>query len=134
MRFVTWNVNGLRAAVRKGFKDFLADVDADVFAVQETKMQQDQQTFELPGYHAYWNDAERKGYSGTLVLTKVAPLHVTYGIDGEGYNDEGRVITLEYEDFFFVNAYVPNSKSKLARLADRMNFEDDMRGYLSRLR
>ncbi len=133
MKFVSWNVNGLRAAIRKGFNAILSDIDADLFAVQETKMQKHQKEFGLPGYHEYWNDAERKGYSGTLILAKKQPVDVIYGIGGEGYNAEGRVITLEYEGFFFVNAYVPNSKAKLARLDDRMNFENEMRMYLQKL-
>ncbi len=133
MKFVSWNVNGLRAVIRKGFNKILSDIDADLFAVQETKMQKHQKEFDLPGYYEYWNDAERKGYSGTLILAKEQPINVIYGIDWEGYNDEGRVITLEYEDFFFVNAYVPNSKAKLARLDDRMNFENEMRVYLKKL-
>jgi len=133
MKFVSWNVNGLRAVIRKGFNKILSDTDADLFALQETKMQKHQKEFDLPGYHEYWNDAERKGYSGTLILAKEQPINVIYGINGEGYNDEGRVITLEYEDFFFVNVYVPNSKAKLARLDDRMNFENEMRIYLQKL-
>ncbi|MDA3932634.1 MAG: exodeoxyribonuclease III [Tenericutes bacterium] len=133
MKLATWNVNGLRAARRKGFDDFFQDVNADIFAIQETKMQEDQKEFEFEGYHEYWNDADKKGYSGTLIYTKEKPLNITYGIDGDGYNDEGRIIALEYEKFFFVNVYVPNARPELARLDYRMSFEDRFRGYLSRL-
>ena len=130
MKFVTWNVNGLRAAMKKGFAEFFNEMDADIFAIQETKMQEEQKEFEFTGYHEYWNSALKKGYSGTLIYTKKEPLSVTYGIDMDIHNDEGRVITLEFEDFYFVNVYVPNSKPELLRLDYRMDFEDDFRKYL----
>lgn len=133
MKFITWNVNGLRAARKKGFDDFFYSTNADIFAIQETKMQEEQKEFDFEGYHEYWNCADKKGYSGTLVYTKKEPMNVTYGIDGDMYNDEGRIITLEYENFFFVNTYVPNAQPELARLDYRMNFEDNFRDYLSRL-
>ncbi|MDD4212547.1 MAG: exodeoxyribonuclease III [Bacilli bacterium] len=132
MKFVSWNVNGLRACITKGFGDYFNAVNADVFAIQETKMQEEQKTFHFPGYHEYWSSAIKKGYSGTLIYTKETPLKVTYGIDGK-YNDEGRIITLEYPTYYFVNTYVPNSQDELARLDYRMIFEDDMRMYLSHL-
>lgn len=134
MKFVTWNVNGLRAARKKGFDDFFHSVEADIFAVQETKMQEEQKEFDFPGYHEYWNCADKKGYSGTLIYTKKEPLTVSFGIDGEGYNDEGRIITLEYANFFFVNVYVPNAQPELARLDYRMSFEDNFRSYLNDLK
>jgi exodeoxyribonuclease-3 len=133
MKFVTWNVNGLRAARKKGFDDFFHQVDADIFAIQETKMQEDQKEFDFNGYHEYWNSAEKKGYSGTLIYTKKEPMKIVYGIDGLGYNDEGRIITLEYDNFYFVNTYVPNAQPELARLDYRMEFEDKFRDYLTRL-
>ncbi len=133
MRFVTWNVNGLRAARKKGFDVFFQDVLADIFAIQETKMKEDQKDFLFPHYHEYWNCADKAGYSGTLIYTLEEPLNVTYGINGELYNDEGRVITLEFEKFFFVNAYVPNSKEDLSRIPYRQVFEDNMRHYLVEL-
>src|SRR5690554_3987275 len=124
MKIVTWNVNGLRAAMKKGFKDFFDEMDADIFAIQETKMQEDQKDFDFPGYYEYWSNAIKKGYSGTLIYTKKQPLNVTLGIDNK-YSDEGRIITLEYEKFYFVNVYVPNSQRGLMRLDFRMEFEDD---------
>jgi len=130
---VSWNVNGLRAAMGKGFKDFFENVDADLFAVQETKMQEYQKDFRFDGYHEYWNSAVKKGYSGTLVYARTEPSSVVYGIDGVGYNDEGRIITLEYPGFYFVNVYVPNSQEGLTRLDYRMVFEDNFRDYLKRL-
>lgn len=133
MKFVTWNVNGLRAATKKGFLDFFKDVNADVFAIQETKMQEYQKEFELDNYFEFWNCADKKGYSGTLIYTRIKPLNVIYGIDGDLYNDEGRIITLEYDNFFFVNVYVPNSKPELARIEYRQVFEDNFRNYLSKL-
>jgi exodeoxyribonuclease-3 len=133
MKLVTWNVNGLRAATKKGFIDFFNEINADIFAIQETKMQEDQKEFTLPEYYEYWNCADKKGYSGTLIYTKEKPLSVVYGIDGELYNDEGRIITLEYTNFYFVNVYVPNAQPELARLEYRMKYEDEMRDYLSRL-
>lgn len=120
MKFISWNVNGLRAAMKKGFTDFFNKSDADIFAIQETKMQEDQKDFSFPGYYEYWSSAEKKGYSGTLIYTKYKPINVFYGIDGDKYNDEGRIITLEYDSFFFVNTYVPNSQRELTRLDYRM--------------
>jgi exodeoxyribonuclease-3 len=133
MKFVSWNVNGLRACMNKGFSEFFYKMDADIFAIQETKMQEDQKEFSFPGYYEYWNSADKKGYSGTLIYSKTEPLSVIYGIDGEGYNDEGRIITLEYDSFFFVTTYSPNTKRDLLRLDYRMIFENDFRHYLSRL-
>ncbi|MCK4551685.1 MAG: exodeoxyribonuclease III [Tenericutes bacterium] len=133
MKFITWNVNGLRAATKKGFLDFFGEVDADIFAIQETKMQENQKEFELENYYEYWNCADKKGYSGTLIYTRHEPKNVTLGIDGVLYNDEGRIITLEFDNFYFVNVYVPNSKAELARLVYRMKFEDNLREYLSKL-
>ena len=132
MRCVSWNVNGLRACMKKGFGDFFKAVDADIFAVQETKMQEAQKDFAFDGYHEYWNSADKAGYSGTLIYSKREPLSVTYGLHGE-YNDEGRAITLEYEDFYFVTVYSPNSKEELARLDYRMQYEDTLRAYLVEL-
>lgn len=127
MKIVSWNVNGLRAATTKGFYDFFNEVDADLFGIQETKMQENQvdDNMKKLGNYQYWNSAEKKGYSGTAVFLKNKPLNVTYGSD-----NEGRVITCEYEDFFFVNCYVPNSKRELERLDYRMEWEDQMRNYL----
>lgn len=133
MKFVSWNVNGIRACINKGFNDFFDSVDADIFAVQETKMQEGQADIDKVGYYRYMNSAIKKGYSGTLVYTKKLPLNVNYGLTNGKYNDEGRVITLEYDEFYFVTAYVPNSQEALARLSYRMEFEDDMREYLSSL-
>ncbi len=133
MKMVSWNVNGLRAAMKKGFMETFETFNADFFAVQETKMQQSQKDFSFPGYYEYWNDAEKKGYSGTLVLTRHEPLSVEYGIDGNGYNDEGRLITLEYADFYFVTVYTPNSQRELMRLPYRMTFEERFREYLKKL-
>ncbi|MFW6284846.1 MAG: exodeoxyribonuclease III [Bacillota bacterium] len=132
MKFVSWNTNGLRAARKKGFDEVFAAFDADFFAIQETKMQEDQKDFAFEGYFEYWNSALKKGYSGTLVYTKHEPLDVLYGIDGK-YNDEGRLITLEYASFFFVTVYTPNSQEELKRLSYRMAFEEDFRAYLKRL-
>lgn len=133
MKIVTWNVNGLRAAMNKGFDDFFWNIDADIFAIQETKMQEDQKAFDFPGYYEYWSSAIKKGYSGTLIYTKEKPLSVSYGINGK-YSDEGRIITLEYPNFYFVNVYVPNSQRELLRLDFRMQFEDDFREYLVNLK
>lgn len=129
MKLISWNVNGLRACLGKGFGDFFDREDADIFCIQETKMQEGQADIDRPGYYKFMSSAEKKGYSGTLVYTKKMPLSVTFGVDGK-YNDEGRVITLEFENFYFVCCYVPNSKDGLARLDYRMVFEDDMRNYL----
>lgn len=130
MRFISWNTNGLRACMSKGFLEFFQSIDADFFAVQETKLQPEQINLELPGYHQYWHSAEKKGYSGTAVFTKHEPLNIRYGIGIEEHDHEGRVITLEMADFFFVTVYTPNSKEELARLDYRMKWEDDFREYL----
>ncbi|MBR2650026.1 MAG: exodeoxyribonuclease III [Clostridia bacterium] len=132
MKLISWNVNGFRAVLGKGFADIFSELDADIFALQETKMQAGQADFAPEGYHAYMNYAERKGYSGTAVFTKKEPIAVTYGIGGK-HNDEGRVITLEFESFYFVTAYVPNAQDELRRIGYRMEFEDDMREYLTSL-
>lgn len=134
MKFVSWNVNGIRACINKGFDDFFEMVNADIFAVQETKMQEGQANIDKPGYYRYMNSAIKKGYSGTLIYTKEKPLSVSYGLEDGKYNDEGRVITLEFDKFYFVTAYVPNSQEALARLNYRMEFEDDMRRYLTSLK
>lgn len=133
MKLVSWNVNGLRACVGKGFLDYFKEVDADIFCIQETKLQENQIILELPGYEQYWNYAEKKGYSGTAVFTKIKPISVKYGIGMEEHDQEGRVITLEYQDFYLVNAYIPNSQRELARLDYRMKWEDDFRNYLMEL-
>ncbi|MBR3885343.1 MAG: exodeoxyribonuclease III [Clostridia bacterium] len=132
MKFISWNVNGLRACKQKGFDEFFEGVQADIFAVQESKMQNGQADIDMKDYFMYMSSAEKKGYSGTVVYAKKEPINVFYGID-EKYNDEGRVITLEYEDFYFVNAYVPNAQPELKRIDYREEFEDDMREYLSKL-
>ena len=133
MKFVSWNVNGIRACVQKGFLDFFTEADADIFCIQESKMQEGQLELDLPGYHQYWNYAEKKGYSGTALFTKEEPISVRYGIGIEEHDQEGRVITLEFEDFFFVTVYTPNSQSELKRLDYRMKWEDDFREYLQEL-
>ena len=132
MRFVTWNVNGFRAVLKKGFEDFFKSIDADIFCIQETKMQPDQADFAPEGYHSYFNSAEKKGYSGTAIFTKKEPIAITFGINGE-HTDEGRVITLEYDNIFMVNCYVPNAQDGLARIDYRMKFEDDLRAYFAEL-
>ena len=132
MKLVSWNVNGIRACYTKGFCSFFDLIDADIFAIQETKMQEGQMEVTQAGYYHFMNSAEKKGYSGTLVYSKERPLSVIYGIDGK-YNDEGRVITLEFDKFYFVCCYVPNSQEALKRLEYRMVFEDDMRNYLVKL-
>lgn len=129
----TWNVNGLRAALGKGFLEFFREADADLFALQETKMEQGQAEIDLPDYEEFWNSAAKKGYSGTAVFARRKPLSVRYGIGLEEHDQEGRVITLEYEDFWFVNVYTPNSKEKLARIDYRMVWEDLFRAYLLEL-
>lgn len=133
MKLISWNVNGLRAVVGKGFVDIFNALDADVFCLQETKLQAGQIELELPGYEQYWNYAERKGYSGTAVFTRVKPLNVTYGLGIAEHDTEGRVITAEYDEFYLVTVYTPNSKEGLARLPYRMEWEDDFRGYLKEL-
>lgn len=132
-KFISWNVNGLRAVCGKGFTDIFKELDADFFCLQETKMQAGQLDLEFDGYRSYWNYAEKKGYSGTAVFTKHEPLSVTYGIGIDEHDHEGRVITLEMEDFYLVCVYVPNSQDGLARLDYRMRWEDDFRAYLSTL-
>lgn len=133
MKLISWNVNGLRAVVGKGFVDIFNELDADIFCLQETKLQAGQIELDLPGYEQYWNYAERKGYSGTAVFTRIKPLNVTYGMGIEAHDTEGRMITLEYETFYLVNVYTPNSKDGLARLPYRMEWEDDVRAYLKKL-
>ena len=130
MKFISWNVNGLRACLKKGFMESFRQLDADIFALQETKMQPDQAILELPGYRQYWNSAEKKGYSGTAVFTRHEPMAVTYGLGLEEHDHEGRVITLEFADYYFVTVYTPNSKRELERLAYRMEWEDAFRAYL----
>lgn len=133
MKMVSWNVNGLRACVTKGFVDIFNKLDADIFCLQETKLQEGQIDLPLEGYYQYWNYAEKKGYSGTAIFTKNEPLAVTNGIGIDEHNTEGRVITLEFDDFFFVTCYTPNSQNELKRLDYRMKWEDDFREYLLRL-
>lgn len=133
MKLISWNVNGIRACLNKGFEDFLKKTNADIFCIQETKCQEGQIELNFDGYYSYWNSAEKKGYSGTAVFTKVKPISVKYGIGIEEHDKEGRVITLEFEDFFLVNIYTPNSKRELERLAYRQIWEDEIRKYLIRL-
>lgn len=130
IQLVSWNVNGLRACVKKGFLDVMEQLDADIFCIQETKLQEGQIDLDLPDYYQYWNYAEKKGYSGTAVFTKMKPLSVKNGIGTEEFDHEGRVITLEYEDYFLVTCYTPNSQSELARLSYRMDWEEHFREYL----
>ncbi|HQQ89679.1 MAG TPA: exodeoxyribonuclease III, partial [Oscillospiraceae bacterium] len=130
MKFVSWNVNGLRALAGKGFTEIFQEIDADFFCLQETKLQPGQIDLDLPGYYQYWNSADKKGYSGTAVFTKHKPLSVFYGMDIERHDHEGRIVTLEYEDFYLVNVYVPNSRQELERLDYRMDWEDCFREYL----
>ncbi|MCD7975125.1 MAG: exodeoxyribonuclease III [Phascolarctobacterium sp.] len=129
MKLISWNVNGLRACVNRGFKDFLASADADIFCVQETKMQREQVGFVFEGYEEYWNSAEKKGYSGTAVFSKKKPLSVTCGLGIEEHDKEGRVITAEYKDFYLINVYTPNAQRELMRLDYRMVWEDEFRKY-----
>lgn len=133
MKLVSWNVNGLRACVGKGFMDFFSAADADIFCLQEIKLQEGQIELYMPGYHQYWNYAVKKGYSGTAIFTKKEPLSVSYGIGAEIHDQEGRVITLEMDDFYMVTVYTPNSKQGLLRLDYRMTWEDDFRDYLKML-
>ena len=134
MKFISWNVNGLRACMGKGFNDFFTEADADFFALQETKLQQGQIDFAPEGYHAYWNYAEKKGYSGTAIFTKHEPLSVSFGIGAdEEFEREGRVITLEYPDFYFITVYSPNAQRELTRLDLRCRFEDAFRDYCKKL-
>ena len=133
MKFISWNVNGIRACREKGFMDFFNEIDADFFCLQETKLQAGQIELDLPGYEQYWNYAEKKGYSGTAIFTKHKPLSVQYGIGVEEHDHEGRVITLEYENFYMITVYVPNSQDGLARLDYRMRWEDDFLAYIKKL-
>lgn len=133
MKLISWNVNGIRACVQKGFMDFFEEADADIFCIQETKMQEGQLELNTPGYYQYWNYAERKGYSGTAIFTKEEPLSYSCGIGIEEHDKEGRVITLEFEDFYFVTVYTPNAQSELARLPYRMQWEDAFLAYLKKL-
>ena len=133
MKFVSWNVNGIRACVKKGFVDVFQELDADVFCIQESKLQAGQLDLDMPGYHQYWNYAVKKGYSGTAIFTKKEPLSVSYGIGIEEHDQEGRVITLEFEDYYFITVYTPNSQSELARLDYRMKWEEDFLAYLKKL-
>lgn len=134
MKLISWNVNGLRAILKKNFMEFFNDIDADIFCLQEIKLQEGQVELDLEGYYQYWNYAEKKGYSGTAVFTKVQPIKVQYGIGIDDHDKEGRAITCEYDDFYLVNVYTPNSKPELARLDYRMVWEDDFRDYLNRLK
>ena len=133
MKLISWNVNGLRAAVEKGFLDFFKAADADIFCLQETKLQEGQIKLDLPGYHQYWNYAEKKGYSGTAIFCKEEPVSVTYGLGIDEHDHEGRVITAEFEDFYFVTVYTPNSQDGLKRLDYRMTWEDAFRAHLLKL-
>ena len=133
MKLISWNVNGIRACVQKGFLDFFKEVDADIFCIQESKLQEGQINLDLEGYSQYWNYAEKKGYSGTAIFTKKEPLSVRYGLGIEEHDKEGRVITLEFKDFFMITVYTPNSQNELARLDYRMKWEDDFRDYLKSL-
>lgn len=133
MKIVSWNVNGIRACVKKGFLDYFNEVDADIFCIQETKCQEDQIELDLPGYHQYWNSAIKKGYSGTAIFTKNKPLTVSYGVGDNESEDEGRIITLEYEQFYLINVYTPNSQRDLARLSYRLTWEDEMLTYITKL-
>lgn len=133
MKLITWNVNGLRACMNKGFADFMKEADGDIVCVQETKMQREQADFQFPGYHEYWNSAVKKGYSGTAIFSKTEPLKVTYGLGLAEHDQEGRVITAEYPDFILVNVYTPNSQRGLTRLDYRMDWEDVFQDYCARL-
>ncbi|KOP82749.1 exodeoxyribonuclease III [Cytobacillus solani] len=133
MKFVSWNVNGLRACVKKGFLDYFNKIDADIFCIQESKLQEGQIVLELEGYHQFWNYALKKGYSGTAVFTKKKPISVKYGVGEIESENEGRIITLEFEDFYLVNVYTPNSQRDLARLSYRLEWEEELRTYLQEL-
>lgn len=133
MKLISWNVNGLRACVEKGFMDFFHEVDADIFCIQESKLQEGQIALEMPGYEQYWNYAEKKGYSGTAIFTRKHPLSVRYGMGIDEHDHEGRLITLEFEDFFFITVYTPNSQTELKRLDYRMKWEEDFLAYLKKL-
>lgn len=133
MKFISWNVNGLRACVGKNFMEFFKEIDADIFCLQETKLQEGQITLDLPGYYQYWNYAVKKGYSGTAVFTKKKPESVVYGMGIEEHDQEGRLITLEYPEYYFITVYVPNSQNELTRLDYRMKWEDDFLSYIKKL-
>ena len=133
MKLISWNVNGIRACVQKGFMDFFNEIDADLFCIQESKMQEGQLKLDLEGYHQYWNYAERKGYSGTAIFTKKEPVTVSYGMNIEKHDQEGRIITLGFDEYYMVTVYTPNSGNELARLDYRMEWEDDFRKYLKEL-
>lgn len=133
LKLISWNVNGIRACITKGFLDYFKEADADIFCLQETKLSKDQLELELPGYYQYWNYAEKKGYSGTAIFTKKEPLSVSYGIGIEEHDKEGRVITAEYDNFYFVTVYTPNSQNELARLDYRMVWEDAFLSYIKGL-
>ena len=133
MKLISWNVNGIRACLNKGFEEFFRKIDADIFCIQETKCQPEQVELNFKGYESYWNSAERKGYSGTAIFAKKKPISVTYGIGKEEHDKEGRIITLEYKDFYLVNNYTPNSKRELERLEYRQIWEDEIRNYLIEL-
>lgn len=132
-KFISWNVNGLRACVEKGFEEIFQSLDADIFCLQETKLQEGQINLDFPGYFQYWNYAQKKGYSGTAIFTKEEPVSVSYGIGMEEHDTEGRVITLEYPDYYFITVYVPNSQEELKRLDYRMKWEDDFLSYIKKL-
>ena len=133
MRLISWNVNGIRACMEKGFMDFFKEIDADIFCLQETKLQEGQIKMDLPGYYQYWNYAEKKGYSGTALFTKKEPISVTYGIGVEEHDHEGRVITAEFEEYYVVTVYTPNAQRELTRLSYRMQWEEDFLKYLKNL-
>ena len=133
MKLISWNVNGIRACVGKNFMEFFNEVDADIFCLQETKLQENQIDLQLEGYYQYWNYAKKKGYSGTAIFTKQKPISVTYGIGIEEHDKEGRVITLEFEKFYMINIYTPNSKRELERLEYRQIWEDEIRKYMLKL-
>ena len=133
MKLISWNVNGIRACINKGFKEFFKEIDADIFCIQETKCQPEQIELEFEGYKSYYNSAERKGYSGTAIYTKIPPINVFYGIGIDEHDKEGRVITLEFDEFYMVTIYTPNSKRELERLEYRQVWEDEIRKYLLKL-
>lgn len=133
LKLISWNVNGIRACVKKGFIEFFNEIDVDIFAVQETKLQQNQIELDFKGYYQYWNYAQKKGYSGTAIFTKIEPISVFYGIDIQEHDTEGRVITLEYDNFYFVTVYTPNSQRELTRLSYRVKWETDFRQYIVNL-
>lgn len=133
MKLISWNVNGIRACIQKGFIDIFNELDADIFCIQESKLSEGQLELDIPGYYQYWNYAKKKGYSGTAVFAKKEPVNVTYGLGIEEHDNEGRVITLEYEEFYLVTVYTPNSQTELKRLDYRMQWEDDFKTYLKKL-